>query len=72
MNLRVKIKMSYRARIVKMGTLLLSRFSLLSAAINWDSGNLNDKGTQTEPAFGHIHVSQEEKDGHIYEPWVPE
>ena len=66
MNLRVKsyrwIKMApHRARIVKMGKLLLSRFSLLSAAINWDSGSLNDKGTQTESAIGHIKWARKRK-----------
>ena len=56
------IKMANRKRTVKMGVHRFSRdlASCLADQVSnyWDSGNLNDNGTQTKPVF--VHVSQNE------------
>ena len=55
--------MAPRARIVKIGALLLSQFGLL-AALNfklfWVITAYNDDGTETKPVFGFIFLRQKD------------
>ena len=49
--------MAPTTRIVKIGTLLLSQFGLLSGINFWDGNSLQDDGTEAKPVFGCISLS---------------